>query len=157
GVCRPPSSFVSTYTSAMNFVCGWIVPGFASTIPPSISSRSPPPPTPPPLSPPPPSPPPLPHTSTPPPPPFLPPPPTHPHPPSSPPPFQPPPLTPPRRHRPPPRDRENVLHAHQKRLVHVPLRRRNVTVPRVRQLPHALHPLVPVPPYLRLLLYRLQR
>src|SRR6266705_2090504 len=37
-LCRPPSSFVSTYTSALNFVCGVIVLGFASTIPRSTSS-----------------------------------------------------------------------------------------------------------------------
>src|SRR5690606_36140870 len=37
GVCLPPSSFVSTYTSASNFVCGVIVPGFANTCPLSIS------------------------------------------------------------------------------------------------------------------------
>jgi hypothetical protein len=39
GVCRPPSSFVSTYTSALNFVCGVIEPGFASTWPRSTSLR----------------------------------------------------------------------------------------------------------------------
>src|SRR6185295_648745 len=38
GVCRPPSSFVSTYTSAVNCVCGVIEPGLASTIPRSMSS-----------------------------------------------------------------------------------------------------------------------
>jgi hypothetical protein len=31
GVCRPPSSFVNTYTSARNFLCGVIDPGFATT------------------------------------------------------------------------------------------------------------------------------
>src|SRR5438445_115084 len=38
GVCRPPSSLVSTYTSALNLVCGVIEPGFASTMPRSTSS-----------------------------------------------------------------------------------------------------------------------
>ena len=38
-MCRPPSSFVNTYASASNFVCGVIDPGFASTCPRSISSR----------------------------------------------------------------------------------------------------------------------
>ena len=33
GVWRPPSSFVRTYTSDVNFVCGFIVPGFANTWP----------------------------------------------------------------------------------------------------------------------------
>ena len=37
-MCLPPSSLVSTYTSDLNFVCGWIVPGAASTCPLSISS-----------------------------------------------------------------------------------------------------------------------
>src|SRR6202022_3996228 len=64
-----------------------------------------------------------------------------------------PPPPPPRRHRPPPRDREDVLHAHQKRLVHVPLWRRDVTVHRIRQLPDAPHPRVALPPHLRLLLH----
>src|SRR2546422_370835 len=39
-----------------------------------------------------------------------------------------PPLDPPRRHRPPARDREHVLHRHQERLVHLPLRHRNALV-----------------------------
>src|SRR5205807_1616699 len=196
------------YTSALNFVCGLIVPGFASTIPRSTSSfstprsstpmlspasppsstfpnisipappvlfpspRNPPPPPPSPPSPPPPPPPPLP-----------PPPPPPQHPDVVPrqrlvqhlpehldprrhrllplrpqphqlhflPQLQPPPLHPPRRHRPPPRDREDVLHAHQKRLVHFPHRRRNVTVHRVHQRPDARRPLVLPPPHLRLL------
>src|SRR6056297_1825570 len=38
GVCLPPSSLLSTYTSALNFVCGVILPGFANTCPLSISS-----------------------------------------------------------------------------------------------------------------------
>src|SRR6056297_376014 len=38
GVCLPPSSFVSTYTSPLNFVCGVIEPGLASTCPLSMSS-----------------------------------------------------------------------------------------------------------------------
>src|SRR5579864_1664785 len=71
--------------------------------------------------------------------------------------LQPPPLPPPRRHRPPPRDRENVLHAHQERLVHFPHRRRNVTVHRVHQLPNARRRRVPTPRHLRLGLHRLQR
>src|SRR5579872_2652255 len=151
------------YTSAMNFVCGWIDPGFASTIPRSISSFS------------------TPRSSTP----MLSPAtassstfrnisspvatvffacgrnptistssPTF-SPPRPPPP--PPPLHPPRRHRPPPRDREDVLHAHQKRLVHVPLRRRNVRVHRVHQLPDAPRPRILPAPHLRLPLHRLQR
>ncbi|VYU17458.1 Uncharacterised protein [Finegoldia magna] len=37
-MCLPPSSFVNTYTSASNFVCGWIVPGAANTCPLSMSS-----------------------------------------------------------------------------------------------------------------------
>src|ERR1041384_5872000 len=40
GVCLPPSSFVSTYTSALNFVCGVIDPGFEITCPLSISFLS---------------------------------------------------------------------------------------------------------------------
>src|SRR5207247_448236 len=47
-------------------------------------------------------------------------------------------LHPPRHHRPPPRDRKNVLDRHQKRLVDRPLRRRNVAVHRLHQLPDAL-------------------
>src|SRR3954453_20450422 len=39
GVWRPPSSFFSTYTSDLNFVCGVIDPGLHSTCPRSISSR----------------------------------------------------------------------------------------------------------------------
>src|SRR6266568_4466690 len=42
-----------------------------------------------------------------------------------------PPLHPPRRHRPPPRYRENVLHRHQERLVHLPRRQRDVPVHRL--------------------------
>src|SRR3990172_8270207 len=49
-----------------------------------------------------------------------------------------PPLHPPRHHRPPPRDRKNVLDRHQKRLVHRPHRRRNVTVHRLHQLPNTV-------------------
>src|SRR5207302_10577146 len=71
--------------------------------------------------------------------------------------LHPPPLHPPRRHRPPPRDRENVLHAHQKRLVHFPHRRRSVTVHRVHQRPDARRPLVLPPPHLLFLPHRLQR
>ena len=37
GVCLPPSSFLRTYTSAMNLVWGLTVPGFAITCPLSIS------------------------------------------------------------------------------------------------------------------------
>ena len=40
GVCRPPSSFVNTYASALNFVCGVIDAGLASTCPRSTSSFS---------------------------------------------------------------------------------------------------------------------
>src|SRR5712691_1748183 len=55
-----------------------------------------------------------------------------------------PPLDPPRRHRPPARDREHVLHRHQERLLHLPLRHRNVLVQRRQQLLHLPHPrLVP--------------
>ena len=43
-------------------------------------------------------------------------------------------LDPSRRHRPPSRDREHILHRHQKRLVHVPLRLRDVAVDRLHQL-----------------------
>src|SRR6266542_2471648 len=39
GVCRPPSSRLSTYTCALNSVCGVILPGLASTWPRSTSSR----------------------------------------------------------------------------------------------------------------------
>src|SRR3989440_93527 len=53
-------------------------------------------------------------------------------------------LDPPRRHRPPPRDREHVLHRHQERLLHLPLRHRNALVQRRQQLVHLAHPrLVP--------------
>src|SRR5213594_3526452 len=52
--------------------------------------------------------------------------------------FHHPPLHPPRHHRPPPRDRKDVLDRHQKRLVDRPLRRRNVAVHRLHQLPDAL-------------------
>src|SRR5437667_453712 len=41
-------------------------------------------------------------------------------------------------HLPPPRDRNNILDRHQKRLVDRPLRRRNVAVHRLHQLPDAL-------------------
>src|SRR5207249_6264748 len=58
-----------------------------------------------------------------------------------------PPLHPPRRHRPPPRDREDVLHRHQERLLHFPLRRRDVRVHRVHQRPQLVHPLVLPPRY----------
>src|SRR6059036_2481647 len=55
-----------------------------------------------------------------------------------------PPLDPPRRHRPPARDREHVLHRHQERLLHLPLRHRNVLVQRRQQLLHLPDPrLVP--------------
>src|SRR6266568_3307325 len=50
-----------------------------------------------------------------------------------------PPLNPPRRHRAPPRNRKHILHRHQKRLVHLPLRNRNALVQRVHQLPHLRH------------------
>src|SRR5437764_763952 len=76
---------------------------------------------------------------------------TRPPPPPLLPPLRPPPLHPPRRHPPPPRDREYVLHAHQKRLVHFPHRRRDVPVHRVHQRPDARRPLVLPPPHLRLL------
>src|SRR5438876_1208360 len=68
--------------------------------------------------------------------------------PPPPPPPPPPPLPPPPpRHRPPPRDRENVLHRHQERLLHFPLRRRDVRVHRVHQRPQLVHPLVLPPRY----------
>src|SRR2546429_305182 len=55
-----------------------------------------------------------------------------------------PPLDPPRRHCPPARDRKHVLHRHQERLLHLPLRHRNVLVQRRQQLVHLAHPrLVP--------------
>src|SRR5947207_3278277 len=54
------------------------------------------------------------------------------------PPLHPPPPHPPLHHRPPPLDRKNVLDRHQKRLVDRPLRRRNVAVHRLHQLPDAL-------------------
>src|SRR5262249_36816302 len=47
-----------------------------------------------------------------------------------------PPPSPPRHHPPPPRNAENVLHRHQKRLLHRPQRRRNVAVHRLHQLPN---------------------
>src|SRR2546422_2141289 len=53
-----------------------------------------------------------------------------------------PPLDPPRRHRPPARDREHVLHRHQERLVHLPLRHRNALVQGRQQLLHFRHPLL---------------
>src|SRR5262245_47558061 len=59
-------------------------------------------------------------------------------------------LDPPRRHRSSPRDREDVLHWHQKRLVHLPLRDRNVAVHRLHQRHHLLLAL-------RVPLQRLQR
>src|SRR6266545_4848611 len=63
-----------------------------------------------------------------------------------------PPLHPPRRHRPPPRYRENVLHRHQERLVHLPRRQRDVLVHRLHQLQDRLRrPVLPRP------LQRLQR
>src|SRR5207253_10235054 len=40
GVCRPPSSLVNTYTSALHRLCGVMDPGFASTCPRSTSSLS---------------------------------------------------------------------------------------------------------------------
>ena len=40
GVCRPPSSFVSTYTDPLNFVCGVIDFGVTTHIPRSRSSFS---------------------------------------------------------------------------------------------------------------------
>src|SRR3990172_2689701 len=80
--------------------------------------------------------------------------PLHPPPPRAPlaPPLHAPPPHPPRHHRPPPRDRKNVLDRHQKRLVHRPDRRRNVTVHRLHQLPNALRRL-----RVRRLLHRPQR
>src|SRR5882724_3156973 len=55
-----------------------------------------------------------------------------------------PPLDPPRGHRAPPRDREHVLHRHQERLLHLPLRHRDARVQRRQQLLHLPHPrLVP--------------
>src|SRR6266540_36127 len=63
-----------------------------------------------------------------------------------------PPLHPPRRHRPPPRYRENVLHRHQERLVHLTRRQRDVLVHRLHQLQDRLRrPVLPRP------LQRLQR
>src|SRR5690606_16075087 len=44
--------------------------------------------------------------------------------------------------RPTTRDREHILHRHQKRLIDVTLRRRNVAVNRVEKLPDTIHPLV---------------
>src|SRR5512143_3426373 len=66
-----------------------------------------------------------------------------PHPPLPPPhpPPRPPPPPPSSRHRPPPRDREHVLHRHQERLVHLPLRHRHVAVQRRQQLLDLRHPL----------------
>src|SRR5205807_1190461 len=45
-----------------------------------------------------------------------------------------PPLDPPRGHRAPARDRKHVLHRHQERLLHLPLRHRNALVQRRQQL-----------------------
>src|SRR5262249_35601286 len=56
----------------------------------------------------------------------------------APPPLPPPPPPPPRPPCPPPRNPKNVLDRHQERLVHRPLRRRNVAVHRLHQLPDAL-------------------
>src|SRR3954447_21991874 len=42
GVCRPASSFESTYTSHSNFLCGVIEPGFASPCPLFLMIRRPP-------------------------------------------------------------------------------------------------------------------
>src|SRR5256885_459849 len=52
--------------------------------------------------------------------------------------LHPPPHHHPLRPRPPPRDRNNILDRHQNRLVDRPLRRRNVAVHRLHQLPDAL-------------------
>src|SRR5207244_1032505 len=139
---RPPSSFVSTYTSLSNCVCGVMLFGFASTIPRSTSFFSTPRSRSPTLSPACPSSsslrnPSTPVTTT-----FLP----IPTPPTStpPPPLPPPPLHPSRCHRPPARDRKHVLHRHQERLLDLPLRDRNVLVQRRQQLVHLPHPrLVP--------------
>src|SRR6266404_5597140 len=50
-------------------------------------------------------------------------------------------LHPPRGHRAPSLDREDIFHRHQKRLLNIPLRRRNVAVHRRHQLHHCLFPL----------------
>src|SRR2546422_631040 len=55
-------------------------------------------------------------------------------------PLPPPAPAPPRHHRAAPADREDVLDGHQKRLVHRPLRRRNVGVHRLQQLVDRRHP-----------------
>src|SRR4029077_5882172 len=139
GVCRPPSSLPSTYTSALNFLKGLMDPGLASTWPRCTSSLSMPRSKAPMLSPARPSSNSFRDISTPvttdffvsaciptisissptftiplsprPPPGLVPFPPLHD-----------PPPRPPRPRRPPPRDRENVLDRHQERLVHRPRR-----------------------------------
>src|SRR5207253_826090 len=94
------------------------------------------------------------------------PPPPHPHTPPPPPHLSPPlhlaPLDPPRRHRPPPPNRKHILHRHQKRLVHLPLRNRHVPVQRLQQLPNLPHrPRLPLqrpqrrPPYHRHIIPRI--
>src|SRR3989454_397932 len=60
-----------------------------------------------------------------------------------------PPLDPARRHRPPPRDRKHVLHRHQERLLHLPLRHRNARVQRRQQLLHLPHPRLVPPPVIQ--------
>ena len=49
-------------------------------------------------------------------------------------------LDPPRHHRAASRDRENILNRHRKRLVHIPLRQRNVLVHRFHQLQRSSSP-----------------
>src|SRR6266700_3584123 len=137
GVCRPPSSFVNTYTSLSNWVCGVMLFGFAKTIPRSTSCFSTPRSNSPTLSPACPSSNSLRNISTPVPTTFL----SVPNPttPTSSPTLPSPPPPPP-----PPRDREHVLHRHQERLLHLPLRHRNALVQRRQQLLHLPHPrLVP--------------
>src|SRR4029077_8334813 len=165
GVCRPPSSLPSTYTSALNFLKGLMDPGLASTWPRCTSAVSMPRSKAPMLSPPRPSSSNFRNISTP----------vttdffvsaciptisissptftiprstrqatTVPRPQTPPPPAGDAP--------PPPRDRENVLDRHQKRLVHRPRRRRNVRVHRLHQLPDRLRRL-----RVRRVLVRLQR
>src|SRR5206468_1864028 len=52
------------------------------------------------------------------------------------------PVDPPRGHRAAPRDREHVLHRHQERFLHLPLRHRNALVEGREELPHLGNPLL---------------
>src|SRR5690606_11208344 len=67
------------------------------------------------------------------------------------------PLHTPSRHRATTRDREHILNRHQERLIDIPLRRRDVRINRIQQLPDAIDPLILTPLQLRVRRQRLQR